>query len=222
MSTRITGFYIMHCFVSNFSHNNASTLKSTSGKSVTFTSWFYITLYLCLRASVLTILDLLKETLFSLRQLWFSHWTVYYYLDGFRKINWQHLKWLSWELKSKTSNKIHPALKWGPVMYSWCCDQVAWEHTLAAMCSSQGCPRLQGENTLSAFPSHDNPGTKHWNHPGLVIKDIWNWLHGQVGLEQRNTCWYLDQITFTSSLEVILRSQCSLGMRLSTSCSISI
>lgn len=90
------------------------------------------------------------------------------------------------------------------------------ENTLATMFSSQCCFSIfRIENILPGLPNEDNPGIYLWYHPGLVIQNIWNWLHEQMVFKLKNTCWYLDQIASTS-LQVNLRSQQTLDMSLSS------
>lgn len=65
------------------------------------------------------------------------------------------------------------------------------------------------------FPIEDNLGIDLRHHTGLVIWNTWNWLHEQMGLKLKNTCWYLSQIASTS-FQVNLRSQHTLDMSLPT------
>lgn len=67
-------------------------------------------------------------------------------------------------------------------LYSQCWDKVGGKHTLATMFSSQCCSLYSEQKTFYQlfFPIEDNPGIYLRHHPGLVIRNAWNWRHKQT------------------------------------------
>lgn len=121
----------------------------------------------------------------------------------------------NWEARTQIKCD-HPVIQPRPVILS-ALRQGGWKtHPCYSDFLSMSFSIFRIENILPGLPNKDNPGIYLWYHPGLVIQNIWNWLHEQMGFKLKKTCWYLDQIASTS-LQVNLRSQHTLDM-----CSVSV